>query len=301
MRILVLGGTGFVGRAIADAAGKSGHQVTLFNRGRSPAPGIRTLIGDRDTGDYAALSGRRFDAVADVTGYFPWQVGQAADAVGQVGRYLFISSHVVFDGGSTALRPPITDAVPPLTDATYGPSKVACEQKILSLYGRRATVVRPGKVAGPNDNQDGLTYWVRRASRGGPIAVPGSPAQPVQLVDSRDLAAFVVGLLEADRGGAYTAVGPPTTLGDLIRTCAAVAGTEVDLVPVPLDRAPQPFPLVKTPELWPTQLRDPAPGMPVTPLARTAADVLAWDRARGEPPLSRGFTDEAEAGIIAPG
>ncbi len=207
MRVLVLGGTGFVGRAIVAALRSGGAATTLFNRGRAPsAPG---LVGDRDTGDYTALAGRRFDAVVDVSGYLPRHVREASGALGdRVGRYLFISSHAVFDGGSAIRRPPVRDAAPPLTDATYGPSKVACEDEVLVRYGPRATIVRPGKVAGPHNNQD----------------------QPV---------------------GAR-----------------------------------------------PTQRRDAVPGFCARPLAETVADVLAWDRERGEPPLRRGFTDAAESRVL---
>ena len=301
MRILILGGTSFVGRAIVDAL--SAESVAIFSRGvtgTSLFPSVPRLIGDRDSGDYASLRNGAWDAVVDVTAYFPWQVGQATDAVGdRAGRYLLVSSHAVFDGGSTRRREPIRDARPPLTDETYGPSKVACEDEVLSRYGDRATIVRPGKVAGPYDNQEGLTYWVRKAARGGRIAVPGSLAQPVQIVDSRALGRLVARLLADDRGGGYTAVGPSMSLSGLITTCAAAAGASAELVPVPYGSAPKPFPLVKAEAAWPTQRRDPGPalaaGMPDIPLARTAADVLAWDRARGEPPLTRGFTDAEEA------
>jgi 2'-hydroxyisoflavone reductase len=188
-------------------------------------------------------------------------------------------------------------------DNSYGPSKVACEDDVVARYGRRATIVRPGKVAGPDDWQDGLTYWVRRAARGGRVAVPGDPEQPVQIIDSRDLARLVVRLLADDRPGAFHAVGPaePVTLGGLIGTCARVAGTAVELVPVPPDLAPPMFPLVKTD--WPAQQRSAAraraAGMPATPLEVTVADVLAWDTERGEPPLTRGFSPEAEQALLA--
>lgn len=270
MRVLILGGTGFIGRTIAALL--PGRD--LFNRGRDASmPG---LVGDRDTGDYSALRDGSWDAVVDCSAYLPRHVDEAIAALGdRVGRYLFVSSHAVFDGGSTALRPPLTDASLPLTDATYGPSKVACELRVREEYGDRATIVRPGKVAGPYDNQDGLTHWVRAAARGGVVEVPGALTQPVQLVDSRDLAAFVVRLLHDDRGGAWTAVGDTLSLGELVHICADAAGTTVSLREVPLRRAP----LVKPPQLWATQHRDPGParaaGLPVTPLAKTAADVLA--------------------------
>jgi 2'-hydroxyisoflavone reductase len=277
LSVLVLGGTGFVGRAIVEHLLAGGHETTLFNRGRRPLAGTTQLVGDREAGDYAALRGGEWDAVADVTGYFPRDVDGVLDALGdRAGRYCFISSHAVFAGAGPALRPAIGDAVPPLTDATYGPSKVACEQRVTERFGRRATIVRPCKVAGPRDNQDGLTHWVRAAARGGRVEVPGDPAQPVQLVDVRDVAALVVRLLADDRGGAFTAAGPGTDLAGLIATCAEAAGTTVEVVPVPPVGK---FPLVKAREQWDTQRRVPAPEMAVTPLLTTCRDVLAWDTA----------------------
>jgi 2'-hydroxyisoflavone reductase len=312
MRILVLGGTSFVGRAIVEEALRTGAEVTLFGRGQTGAdlfPGVTRLIGDRDTGDYAALRDGSWDAVVDASGYVPRHVGQAMDALGdRVGRYLFISSHAVYaktgEPGSTEdapRRPPVRDTEE-LDNDTYGPLKVACEDDVLARYGARATIVRPGKVAGPHDWQDGLTYWVRRAARGGRVAVPADPRQPVQIIDSRDLARLVVQLLTDDRPGAFHAVGPaePVTLGGLIETCARVAGTEVEIVPVPPGEAPR-FPLVR--DNWAGQQRSPgrarAAGLPATPLEVTAADVLAWDRQRGEPPLDGGFSPEQEQAVLA--
>lgn len=311
MRVLVLGGTAFVGRAIVESALRQGFQVTLFGRGRTGTglfPGLERRIGDRDTGDYAALSTGTWDAVVDVSGYVPRHVGQAMAVLGdRVGRYLFVSSHAVYvregvgpgSDEDTPRRAPRRDTEE-LDEETYGPCKVACEDDVLARYGDRATIVRPGKVAGPHDPQDGLTYWVRRAARGGRVAVPGTPAQPVQVVDARDLGAFAVRLLRDERPGAYTVVGPETTLGALIETCAHVAGSVVEPVPVPIE---EPFPLVRPRPLWHTQQRTAsrayAAGFTATPLAVTVADVLAWDRDRGEPPLQRGLSAEAEAALLA--
>ncbi len=314
MRILVLGGTAFVGRAIVTDALRHGADVTLFGRGRTGTelfPGVPRRIGDRDAGDYAALCDGEWDAVVDVSGYVPRHVNQAMDVLGdRVGRYLFISSHAVYaqtgvgpgSDEDTPRRPPRRDTEM-LDDETYGPCKVACEVDVLARYGDRATIVRPGKVAGPHDSQDTFTYWVRRAARGGRVALPGPPEQPVQVIDVRDLARLVVRLLADDRPGAFHAVGPaePTTLGGLIATCAAVAGTTVELVGVPADAVPPMFPLIRT--NWSTQQRSAAraraAGMPATPLAVTAADVLAWDRARGEPPLQCGLSPADEAALLA--
>ncbi|MDX6315236.1 MAG: hypothetical protein QOF44_4700 [Streptomyces sp.] len=316
MRILVLGGTSFVGRAIVDDALHAGAEVTLFGRGRTGSelfPEVPRRIGDRDTGDYAALRDGSWDAVVDVSGYVPRHVGQAMEALGdRVGRYLFISSQAVYaqtgvgpgSDEDTPRRPSVRDTEE-LTEETYGPLKAACEDDVLARYGSRATIVRPGKVAGPHDVQDGLTYWVRRAARGGRVALPGSPEQPVQVIDSRDLARLVVQLLVDDRPGAFHAVGPaePTTMAELINTCARVAGSEVEVVPVPAEAVSPFFPLIRPESVWSTQQRSPAraraAGMPATPLAVTAADVLAWDRERGEPPLGDGLSPEEEAKLFA--
>ena len=314
MRILVLGGTSFVGRAIVADALQTGAGVTLFNRGKTGTglfPEVPRLTGDRDSGDYTTLRDGSWDAVVDVTGYVPRHVGQAMDALDdRVGRYLFISSGAVYQKeglgpGSTEdapRRPPVRDTEE-LDDSTYGPCKVACEDDVVARYGDRATIVRAGKVAGPHDPQRGLTYWVRRATRGGRVAVPASPEQPVQIIDSRDLARLVVQLLADDRPGAFHAVGPaePVTLGGLIEACARVAGTQVEIVEVPGETATAFFPLIR--DNWAGQQRSAAralaAGMSATPLEVTIADVLAWDRARGEPPLEDGFTPEQEQAVLA--
>ena len=156
----------------------------------------------------------------------------------------------------TPRRPPVRDTEE-LGQDTYGPLKVACEDDVLARYGSRATIVRPGKVAGPFDPQDGLT-WARRAALGGRVALPGAEDQPVQIIDSRDLGRLVVQLIADDRPGAFHAVGPaePVTLGGLIRTCARVAGTQAEVVPVPAEAAPPFFPLIRAD--WPSQQRSAA-------------------------------------------
>jgi len=317
MRILMLGGTRFIGRTVVQDALSRGHEVTLFNRGRS-APEAFTqltlLTGDRDTDDYASLSTGSWDAVVDTSAYVPRHVNRAMDALGdRVGRYVFISSHAVYRRGDigpgsnedTPRRAPVRDTEE-LSEATYGPLKAACEDDVLARFGDAATIVRPGKVAGPGDPANGLTYWVRRATGGGRVALPGRPEQPVQVIDCRDLARLIIALIEDGRAGAFHAVGPatPVTMADVIGTCAAVAGTRVQIVPVPREASPDLFfPLVRDVEQWSGQQRDPAravaAGMPQTPLATTIADVLDWDRGRGRPPLGFGFTPEQEAAVLA--
>lgn len=312
----MLGGTSFVGRAIAERAIVRGHELMLFSRGRTGAdvlPQVPRLLGDRDSGDYASLAGGRWDAVVDVSGYVPRHVRQAADALeGAVSRYLFISTGSVYDRlqapaeGMTEQAPrlPPELGTEEVTGETYGPLKVACEDEVRRRFGERTTVVRPGVVAGPHDPTDRFTYWARRAARGGRVALPGRPDQPVQVVDSRDLARLVVTLLEDDVGGTWNAVGPaePTTLEGLVQACAAAAGTTVEVVPV-AGSADLGVPLVAPDETWDVlSRRSAAParaaGLTATPLEQTAADVLAWDRGRGEPPLSVGLSPEREAQLL---
>lgn len=301
MRLLVLGGTAFVGRAVVDAALEKGAEVTIFSRGRTGPDlfgGLDRRRGDRDLGDYRSLAAGRWDAVVDVSGYTSRHVREAMAALDdRVDRYVFISSHAVYAPGagpgadeSVPLRPGLregTDTLAPhdLTNDTYGPCKVACEEDVTARFGSRSTIVRLGKVAGPHDYQRGLTHWARRAAEGGRIEVPGTPEQPVQLVDVRDAAALVLRVVADRRSGPVQAVGPadPTTLGGLITTCAQAAGAQVELFWVPLEPAGRRLPLVRPPPEWETQQRSAARahawGMPATPLQVTVADTLAWLRA----------------------
>jgi 2'-hydroxyisoflavone reductase len=316
MRLLLLGGTSFVGRAIASEALDRGVEVELFSRGRTGAelfPGVARHVGDRDTGDYAALAGGAWDAVVDVSAYVPRHVRQAADAVGaSTGRYLLISTGSVYDRTQAqapltedAARLPAEHGTEEVTATTYGPLKVACEDETWSRFGDRALVVRPGVVAGPYDPTDRFTWWVRRAARGGRLALAGRPDQPVQVVDSRDLARLVVTLLEDGGTGTYNAVGPaePVTLAGVVAACAEAAGTSVDVVVVDPSAVEPPLPLV-LPDAGHDVLfrrsaaRARAAGLTATPLVQTAADVLAWDRGRGEPPLSVGITEEQESRLL---
>ncbi|MGW8955825.1 NAD-dependent epimerase/dehydratase family protein [Streptomyces sp. NPDC055709] len=320
MDILVLGGSTFVGRAIVERALADGADVTLFSRGQTNSdlfPEVARLVGDRASGQYESLaSSGGWDAAVDVSAYVPRHVRQAADAVGEkAGRYLFISTAAVYDftgdnDGSvvwdeeTFRLAPMRDTED-ITPETYGPLKVACEDDVLDRFGPRATLVRPGIVAGPHDPTDRFTWWVRRAARGGRVALPGHPGQPVQVIDVHDLAALVWRLLEDDRPGAFNAVGPAesSTLARLIEACAQAAGTAVEIVPVTAGPHTPKVPLVAESlaaqrEFQLSGTRARGCGLPSTPLAMTAAKVLAWDRERGEPPLEQGLTPEQEADLL---
>jgi 2'-hydroxyisoflavone reductase len=229
MRLLILGGTRFVGRHIAEAALAQNHEVTLFHRGVS-APElfegrVERIVGDREK-DLSRLGGRPWDAVIDTCGYVPRIVRESAAALRAENtdlRYLFVSSVSVYD------RPPpgadeswpvgaIEDrAVEEITGETYGPLKALCEAEVRESYGHKAIIVRPGLIAGPHDPTDRFPYWVARISAGGDVLLPGRKRQPIQIIDVRDLAAFCLGLLNSGLGGTWNAVGPeaPLTLGGL--------------------------------------------------------------------------------------
>ena len=314
MQILVLGGTSFVGRAIVDDLVAHGHTATLFSRGKTGGelfPNVTRLIGDRESGDLTSLADGRWDAVVDVSGYVPRHVAQAADALGdRIGRYLFISTGSVYDRSQagdgmsedSSRLAPYRDSEE-ITGETYGPLKVACEDDVLALWGDAATIVRPGIVAGPWDPTDRFTWWVRRAARGGRVALPGRPDQPVQVVDSRDLAALVVQLLADDRPGIFNAVGPveSVTLAELVQACATSAGTEVIVIPV--DQSLAELPLVLPDATWDVMFRRSATralevGLGTTALEQTATDVRVWDTERGLPPLAQELTTERAAELL---
>jgi 2'-hydroxyisoflavone reductase len=233
MRILIIGGTAFVGRHIAQAAVDAGHQLTLFNRGRT-GPGLfpqaEHLAGDRNL-DLHTLSTGHWDATVDVCGYLPRQVRVLAEALdGRGGHQLFISSTSVYQ---TPVAPGFTEDAPlaeladpdveEITAETYGGLKVACERALGRLYGPSATVVRPTYVIGPFDHSGRFTWWVERLARGSTVLAPGDASDPIQVIDARDLASWVITLLETSVTGTFHAVSPPPPFGfgDLLTAIAA--------------------------------------------------------------------------------
>lgn len=236
MRLLVLGGTGFVGRHIVERALERGDEVTLFNRGRTAPrlfPDAELLVGDRG-GDLRALrDGGPWEAAIDVTGYRPREVAESSRLLaGRVEQLTFISTVSVYDDVSRAG----VDEDAPLAPLSgrggwedYGALKALCEHAVHDALPDRALIVRPGVVAGPHDPTNRFSAWVARVSRGGRVLAPGAPERPMQLIDARDLAAFVLDTTAARAHGVFNAVGADLTWGDMLAACV-VPGSEARLV-----------------------------------------------------------------------
>ncbi|MCC7327108.1 MAG: NAD-dependent epimerase/dehydratase family protein [Burkholderiales bacterium] len=247
MKLLVLGGTRFLGRHVVDAALGRGDQVTLFTRGQAPnhwGDAVKALIGNRDptvAPGLAALADGRWDAVIDTCGYVPRVVRASARLLEpRVGRYLFVSSISVFTDASCpgldesapvgALADPASEEV----GKHYGPLKAACEVAVSEIYGTRALNIRPGLIVGPHDPTDRFGYWVARfvhphllGARGGTAVVPAPPSRPIQLIDARDLATFMLDLIASGASGTYNATSSARqwSFADLVAALVAAGGT----------------------------------------------------------------------------
>jgi 2'-hydroxyisoflavone reductase len=237
MKILIIGGTKFLGRHLVDAARAAGHEVTLFNRGKTnPAlfPDLETITGDREQ-ELEKLSGREWDAVIDVAGYLPRIVRLSAEALkDSVRRYVFISSISVYaDNRKVGIDEsyPVgklqDESVEEITGETYGPLKALAEKAVQDMYGDRALIVRPGLIVGPYDPTDRFTYWPMRVKRGGDMITPDKPQTPIQIIDVRDLSEFIIKLIEENASGVYNATGPDYELmmGEFLDACKRVAGS----------------------------------------------------------------------------
>jgi len=232
VRVLVLGGTVFVGRHVVEEALARGDEVTLFNRGRTASelfPAVERLRGDRD-GGLAALRGREWDVVVDTSGFVPRVVRQSAELLaGAAGRYCFVSSVSVYADFSKPPdeSSPVHELADPANEEVmhdYGALKAACEHVVGAIYGDRALVVRPGLVAGPHDPTGRFTYWVVRIARGGDVLAPGPSDRHVQFIDVRDLAAWLLQAAERGVSGSFNAVGRPVRFSELLDACARASG-----------------------------------------------------------------------------
>lgn len=324
MRLLIIGGTVFVGRHLAEQALARGHAVTLFNRGRTN-PGIlpqaEHLTGDRN-GDLAALRSRSWDAVVDTCGYHPREIRHVVAALdGYAGRYTFVSTISVYPDdvppGATEATPVAELAGDPeeteLSGESYGPLKALCERELLDRWSGAALVVRPGLIVGPYDRSDRFTYWPVRMARGGEVLAPGDRDAPVQFVHAGDLAAFMLDLAEQGETGIFNATGPAQrlTMGATLATCQQVAGSDARLtwvddaflaehnvgayVEMPL-WVPASYAGFSTVDCTKAIER----GLRFRPLSETVRETLAWHATRpAESGLRAGLTPDREAELLA--
>ena len=314
LRLLVLGGTGFIGPHQIRYAMERGHTITIFNRGRTNPglfPEVEKLRGDRD-GDLESLKGHEWDVVIDNSGFYPRHVRDSARLLeGSVGRYLFVSSISAYGGsleaGQDEYEAPLatmedpTDESDPPYGRTYGPRKVLCENEVREAFGDdRAVIVRPGLITGPGDPTDRIRHWIARVERGGEILVPGAHDDPVQLIDARDLTAWMIRLLERGDAGLFNGVGPeaPLSIAEMVYGIRAVSSSNVSFTWVD-----EPF-LVEhraagryspwTPAqgrafMQVTHARALATGLTFLPLATTAFDMLEEYRAATDERREAGF------------
>jgi 2'-hydroxyisoflavone reductase len=246
VKLLVLGGTKFLGRAAVEAALARGHDVTLFNRGETNPelfPEVEKLRGDRET-DISALAGRTWDVVLDPSGYVPHVVRASAEGlVDSVEHYLFVSSISVYgpqSGTATEETPveelgdqPVDELVRTEDGGNYGPLKALCEQVVSEVFTERSANVRPGLIVGSHDPTGRFTYWPHRVARGGEVLAPAPPERKAQFIDVQDLASWILDLCERQVTGTFNATHPGTSWGDLLETCREVAGSDATFTWVP--------------------------------------------------------------------
>jgi nucleoside-diphosphate-sugar epimerase len=319
MRILILGGSQFLGRAIATQACAAGHDVTCAARGLAGpiAAGSRLVRIDRDVADgLAPLAGESFDAVVDVSRH-PGQVRRAVAALRRPGvHWTFVSTVSVYADNRTPgqradtapLREPATADIEHSTDAIYGAAKVGCEQAV----GNDTFICRAGLIVGPEDPTGRFPYWPARLARGGEVLAPGSPDDAVQFIDVRDLAQWIVHAAEIGLTGIYDGIGPVRTRGELLTECASALNASCSFTWV--DRAfleardvrrwagPRSLPLwLPLPDFAGFMTRDTSParaaGLTSRPVAMTARDTLDWLRSSNGPVIA--LTGDEEKDVLA--
>jgi 2'-hydroxyisoflavone reductase len=315
VKLLLLGGPRFLGRAVADAALARGHELTFFNRAQTNPelyPDVERLVGDR-SGDLEPLRGRSWDAVIDTCGYVPGVVRASAEALGAAALYCFVSSVSVYADFTspvdedTSVAPLGDRSDDEVTNESYGPLKALCEEAVRDEFDERALVVRPGLITGPHDPTGRFTYWPHRVARGGEVLAPAPPEAPMQSIDVRDLGDWIVASCETGLGGTFNATHPGFSWQELLETCLAVTGADAQITWV----TPE-FLLEREVGEWmelPLWLADPAlafadrvdvsralaAGLTFRPLEETVRGAL--DRA--ETTEAAGLEPEREAALLA--
>ena len=334
LKILVLGGTRFLGPAVVNCAASRGHEITLFNRGKSNAdlyPDLVQLRGDR-FGDLASLESGQWDVVIDNSGYIPHTVADSAGLLAsRAKQYIFISSISVYAdfsqpgnnedspvGTLTAEEIEAAREMKDITGLNYGPLKALCEQEAEKAFPGKCCNIRPGLIVGPRDRSDRFTYWPVRIAKGGEVLCPDTPDVVTQIIDVRDLAEFIVHCAETDTNGVFNATSPPEelTMGELFDTCKAVSGSDATFTWVSkefLDANEiaewSDMPVwvhLKGPEAGHPYMdvsRALAAGLTFRPIRETVRGTLDWWRnvpqERKDGPMRSGITAEKEAELLA--
>ncbi len=323
MRFLIVGGTSFVGRAIAWSALDAGHDVTVINRGQTPSdlpPQVTRLVGDRDS-DLSALSSSSFDVTVDAIAYRPHGVKVLRDALSdRGGHHVQISSISAYESPSqegateetSRLHPTAPeDPDTPVNGETYGPLKAACERAAVEHFGERLTIVRPTYVIGSHDATLRFPYWTQRLSLGGDVAVPGPRGNAFQFIDARDLGEFVVRLAQDQTLGEFHVANPypaPRFIETLEMVSELVSPKDTRLVEVPFEqimrhRLEKRFPLWSGAKNEPSLAVDPtkavSAGLKVRPLGESVSDVMSWWEGRENP--TWWLTREQEAMLVHTG
>ena len=330
LRILILGGTAFLGPAQVEYALARGHTVTLFNRGRTNPhlfPDVEKLVGDRAAPDYAALEGREWDAVIDNSANVASWVADSTEALKDAaGRYLFVSSISAHkdnsivgqdENGPVFTEEEYEDAMASEAGpgAAFGPNKAQAERLTFRAFGDRGLVVRPGLIVGPRDRSDRFTYWPVRIDRGGEVLGPGDGTDLAQIVDARDLGRFMVHLVEEEASGTFNATGPeaPLTMAGMLYGIRAITSSPVSFTWVAADflREHDVGAWMEMPVwVYPGEetrgfsaydcSKAIAAGLTFRPLAETALDTLKWWKSlpQEERTLRTGLDPEKEADIL---
>ncbi|HLO29471.1 MAG TPA: NAD-dependent epimerase/dehydratase family protein [Anaerolineales bacterium] len=326
MRILIIGGTRFLGRHLVESALAHRHDVTLFNRGKTNPglfPQVEMIIGDREK-DLDKLSGRIWEAVIDTSGYLPRLVRLSAESLkGSVSHYVFISTISVYKDfkkigidESYPVGEIEDETTEEITGGAYGPLKALCEKAVEDTYGiERTLIIRPGLIVGPHDPTDRFTYWPVRVARGGEVLAPQKSEATIQIIDVRDLSDFIIKLIEENAYGTYNAAGPDyeLTLGRLLEVSKQVSGSSANF-----NWASVEFLNQNKIEAWsdmPAWVPDDEEGVGASrldiskairaglkfrPLEETVRDTLEWAKTR--PPdheWQAGLTAEREAEALA--
>lgn len=320
MRLLVIGGTVFLGRHLVSLAVSAGHQVTTLNRGTHSLPEqatVERLRADREV-DLSVLSGRTFDAVIDTCAYHPETVRHSLNALsGAVGTYVFISTVSVY-GDFSKIGISEKDSIKntqPGEEGDYGSLKADCENVVTALMPECSLIIRPGLIAGPYDPTDRFTYWPARCARGGKVAVPDRQERLIQFIDVRDLASWVIRLADEQARGVFIATGPQErlSLGDFLDACQQTVGRESEFVRVedavlekagvtPWTELPLWIPAAKrnlTGVMRLDRSKAVAAGLTYRSIATTIADTSAWDKMRDpSTPRLAGLSAEREAILL---